>query len=166
MNERITASGLIADRESSVKYAQDNLKVMKRSSAILKKSIDLVYQSMATVEDRVTISIWNGVNPWEEGTRAVSLYVDVHADITSMKEGLVPDLLATLLRFEYDAKPTQDDAARAKRHFYFERSASDHYCAISLEFHARIKEEDTGTCHRIQTGTKLVEMPQYQLVCE
>lgn len=166
MNERITALGLIADREIHVKYAQDNLKAMKRSRAILNKSIDLVYQSLATVEERVTISIWSDTNSWAEGTAAVTLYVDVYADITSMKEGLVPDLLATLLRFEYDAKSTSDDAERSKRQFNFKREATDHHCAINLSFYARIKEEDTGTCHRIQTGTKLVEVPQYQLVCD
>jgi len=165
MAERITAASLIAQREEALKWQMDKVKAAKRNRTRTVKTLDLLYQSLATVEDRITIAVWDDVNEYKDDD-SVTLYVTVRAEITSMKSGLVPDLMATLLRFDYETVSTADDASAAKRSFRFNRPSSDNFGGIDLTFVATIKEEDTGTCHRVQVGTKTVEIPTYQLICE
>lgn len=167
MTERITATKLLESRIDDLEYYKKRVKIAKANKARTAKTIDFIYRSLAVVEDRVSISIWDDINAWtDDPEHAVTLYVNVSAHVISMKTGLVPDLMATLLNFNYDARNTQDRAADSQRIFEFVREANEHFCRIHLTFTAIIKEDSEGTCHRVQVGTKTVEVPEYKLVCE
>lgn len=167
MTERMTATMLLESRVNNLEYLKKKVKMARTCKARTAKTIDFIYRSLAAVEDRVSISIWDDIYAWsDDPMNAVTLYVNVNANVISMKAGLVPDLMATLLNFEYDARTTQDRAEASQRIFEFVREANEHFCRVYLIFTAVIKEDSEGTCHRVQVGTKTVEVPEYKLVCE
>lgn len=166
MANRTTAASLIESREYDVARIKERIKMVRSHRARTQKTIDLIYTAIGSCEEDTMVSVWDDVSPWEKPEKQVKLYVTLRVQAESMKEGIVPKLLASLLKYEFQTVSTLDAAADARREFRFERLDSPIFCDVQLTLLVTLLESETATCHRVQTGTKTVEVPLYELVCE
>ena len=89
-------------------------------------------------------------------------------EVTSMKEGIAPAFMRSLLEAGFDVEATKDttSSSTARRTFDFKRPGSDRMIAVELTFNASLVDSPDATCRKVQTGTEIKEVPTYQLVCE
>lgn len=84
--------------------------------------------------------------------------------VDSLKEGAVPAMIEAAMAMGFEAIGTHDYALEwcASRVFRFELTINK--VRVSLRLEANIKD-GSESCRKVQVGTKLEEVAQYELVC-
>jgi hypothetical protein len=98
------------------------------------------------------------------GTVDNTLNIRMEHTVDSLKEGAVPAMIEAAMSMGFEAIGTHDYALEwcASRVFRFEMNINN--VRISLRLEANIKD-GSEACRKVQVGTKLEEVPQYELVC-
>ena len=109
---------------------------------------------------RATPSVW--IN-WD-GTADNKLDVRFEGNVDSLKSGPVPAICEAILAFGLEATSTSDYAANwcASRTFKFEGKCGN--VRMDVRFEANIND-GSDQCRKVQVGTKLEEVAQYEIVC-
>lgn len=172
MKTEFTSKSAVDDAVSYVDFAKRRLATVRKNSKLLKDTIDLLNRRCALVDpEAATMYVWTDVNPMTTGpygnSGSVIVCMNVSAHTDSMIEGVVPQILKAMLDIECDPETTTDvvDTTKAQRVYLFKRPASDHFLEVRIKIEVNINETDTGTCRKIQTGTKIVEIAEYALEC-
>lgn len=157
-----------------IKGSAETAAYFARQAAVLRKhqkSLTITTKFVDAVLGRhpeLTANAWADINQW--GDTPVALRLSVAHSVTSMKEGIAPDFMRSLLEAGFDIDKTSDtaNAVCSHRTFEFTRSARPdiQMLPIALCFTARLIDAPDATCRKVQTGTRVVELPTYQLVCD
>ena len=166
-----TTKAVVADYVSTLEYAKKRLAVLRKHQAVLTKTLEFVERIFAKFEDSDTLnlSIWPEVNCYNWGHECpIKLRMTVTAKVSSMKIGLVPQVLKAMLDAEFDTLPTKDCANEysATREFRFERGVSAHFLPMELTMNAVIQDAPDATCRKVQTGVEVLEVPKFEIQCE
>ncbi len=165
MKTATTHTSIVKDYADYVDCSKRMLAQVKKNAAALKATIDLLNRRCALVDDnKASMNVWTNNDIWA-GTIIVKAAISVATD--SMIEGVVPQILKAMLDIECDSTTSKDIATEsgASRIYRFHREASEHFLAINVVVTVTIQETDTGTCRKIQTGTKMVEVAEYAIEC-
>lgn len=172
MKTEFTSQSAVDDAIWYVDFAKRRLATVRKNSKLLRDTIDLLNRRCALVDsEAATMYVWTDVNPMTTGPYgnpgSVTVCMNINAHTDSMIEGVVPQILKAMLDIECDPETTTDlaDATKAQRIYQFKRPASDHFLAVQIKVEVNIRETDTGTCRKVQTGTKIVEVAEYALEC-
>lgn len=166
MAHTVNSAALIADRASSIEYWKRELVCLRKHQKVLTKATKHVNTVFARHPDLSCYS-WTSVSYWkDEGT--VTLLMSVTQEVTSMKEGIAPAFMRSLLEAGFDIEATKDIATdeAAQRAFEFKRPGSETMVPMTLTFNAKLVNAPDATCRKVQTGVEVREVPTYQLVCE
>jgi hypothetical protein len=109
---------------------------------------------------RATPSTWTG---WSGKTRN-ELAVTIEDTATSLKDGAVPALLEAISTFGFEAIGSHDYALEwcASRVYRF--TATIGSVDVTVRVEANIAD-GSESCKKVQTGVKLEEVAQYEIVC-
>jgi hypothetical protein len=109
---------------------------------------------------RATPSVWI---TWD-GKADNKLDVRFEGNVDSLKDGPVPAICEAILGFGLEATSTSDYAANwcASRTFKFEGTFGG--VRMDVRFEANIND-GSEQCRKVQTGVKLEEVAQYEIVC-
>lgn len=166
MKNTINTKDLIASRVQSIEYYKRELTTLRANQKALTKTTKFLNAVLARYAD-VNPYAWTNVCLW---SKAVTLQVSIIHDVTSMKEGVAPAVIRSLLEAGFDIEKSTDRATdiSADRTFEFKRPANavTGTIEVHISFTAKLVDAPEATCRKVQTGTKVVEVPTYQLVCE
>ena len=165
MNILNTAT-LINDRVSTIEYYKRELACLRKNQKALTKTTKHVNSVLAR-HPEISIAAWTNVSIYSD-TDPVTLIVSICHKVTSMKEGIAPAFMRSLLEAGFDIGGSQDAATAfsASRTFEFARVGGTAMVPVKLTFVAQLENAPDATCRKVQTGTKVVEVPTYELVCE
>lgn len=166
MKTSTTTAQILEDAAEYVTYAKKRTAVIRKNSKAATATLDMLNRRCALVDEtRATMNTWPEVDIYG-GTMAMQ--VQINATTDSMVEGIVPQILKAMLDIECEPTASKDevDALKTSRIYRFTRAASEHFLAISIKVEITIKESDTGTCRKVQTGTKMVEIAEYKIECD
>lgn len=166
MTATINSAALIADRASSIEYWKRELVCLRKNQKALTKATKHVNTVFARHPDLTAYS-WTSVSYWlDEG--AVTLCMSVTHEVSSMKEGIAPAFMRSLLEAGFDVESTKDTATADSGHrtFEFKRPGTEAMVPMTLTFNAKLVNAPDATCRKVQTGVEVREVPTYQLVCE
>jgi prefoldin subunit 5 len=165
MNTLNTAD-LINTRVQSIEYCKRELAIVRKSQKSLTKTTKFLNAVLARYPD-VSPYAWTNICFWSQ---SVILQISIVHDVTSMKEGIAPALMRSLLEAGFDVEKSTDRATEsmADRVFEFKRPANDvtGTVQVNITFTAKLIDAPDATCRKVQTGTEIREVPTYQLVCE
>jgi len=165
MKTTLTAKIAICDAKSYVDYSKKRLALARKNAKKTTATVDLINRRLDGIGDEdSSIAIWPELNVWNN---EVKLAVSISVTTDSMLEGVVPQILKAMLDMECEATASKDTVTdiEALRHFDFSRPESEHFLAMTIGVDVNIRETDTGTCKKVQIGTKMVEVAGYKLEC-
>ena len=166
MVHTVNSAALIADRASSIEYWKRELVCLRKHQKALTKATKHVNTVFARHPDLTAYS-WTSVSYWlDEG--AVTLCMSVTHEVSSMKEGIAPAFMRSLLEAGFDVESTKDTATAdsGQRTFEFVRPANESMVKMTLAFNAKLVDAPDATCRNVQIGTEVKEVAIYKLVCE
>ena len=166
MKTTTTTAGIVQSGVDYIEYAKKRMAALRKNAKAITATLDLLNRRCALVdESRATMYAWPEVDAY---AGIVKLQVQISATTDSMIEGIVPQILKAMLDIECDPTTSRDEvnAINTSRIYRFTRAASDHFLAISVTVTITIQESDTGTCRKVQTGTKMVEIAEYKIECD
>lgn len=165
MNTLNTAT-LINDRVGTIEYYKRELACLRKNQKALTRTTKHVNAVLAR-HPEIVATAWTSIMCWSD-TDPVTLIVSICHKVTSMKEGIAPAFMRSLLEAGFDIGGSQDAATAlsASRTFEFKRPSNETMVPIKLTFVAQLENAPDATCRKVQTGTKVVEVPTYELVCE
>lgn len=171
MKMNTTTKTIVADFASTIEYSKRRAAAVRKHQAKLTKTIEFLNGILAKFPEDGPIhpNLWVDVNAYGwSGEPPVTVVFNPTVDVTSMKTGILVELLAALTSREFEVTDSKDHASEysAQRSFHFKRAQSDAYLPIRCEVTAVLKDAPDATCHKVQTGTKVVEVPEYKLICE
>jgi len=165
MNTLNTAT-LINDRVGTIEYYKRELACLRKNQKALTRTTKHVNAVLAR-HPEIVATAWTSISCWSD-TDPVTLIVSICHKVTSMKEGIAPAFMRSVLEAGFDIGGSQDAATAlsASRTFEFRRPSNETMVPIKLTFVAQLENAPDATCRKVQTGTKVVEVPTYELVCE
>ena len=165
MNTLNTAT-LINDRVGTIEYYKRELACLRKNQKALTRTTKHVNSVLAR-HPEIVVAAWTNVSIYSD-TDPVTLIVSVCHKVTSMKEGIAPAFMRSLLEAGFDIGGSQDSASEfsASRTFEFKRPSNETMVPIRFTFVAQLENAPDATCRKVQTGTKVMEVPTYELVCE
>ena len=165
MNTLNTAT-LIDDRVGTIEYYKRELACLRKNQKALTKTTKHVNSVLAR-HPEIVVAAWTNVSIYSD-TDPVTLIVSICHKVTSMKEGIAPAFMRSLLEAGFDIGGSQDAATAfsASRTFEFKRPSNETMVPVKLTFVAQLENAPDATCRKVQTGTKVMEVPTYELVCE
>jgi len=165
MNTLNTAT-LINDRVGTIEYYKRELACLRKNQKALTRTTKHVNAVLAR-HPEIVATAWTSISCWSD-TDPVTLIVSICHKVTSMKEGIAPAFMRSVLEAGFDIGGSQDAATAlsASRTFEFRRPSNETMVPIKLTFVAQLVNAPDATCRKVQTGTKVVEVPTYELVCE
>lgn len=165
MNTLNTAT-LINDRVGTIEYYKRELACLRKNQKALTRTTKHVNAVLAR-HPEIVATAWTNISCWSD-TDPVTLIVSICHKVTSMKEGIAPAFMRSVLEAGFDIGGSQDAATAlsASRTFEFKRPSNETMVPVKLTFVAQLENAPDATCRKVQTGTKVVEVPTYELVCE
>jgi hypothetical protein len=166
MKTTTTTATILRDAADYMDYAKKRTAAIRKNSKAATATLDMLNRRCALVdEDRATMYAWPEIDAYF-GT--MKMQVMINATTDSMIEGIVPQILKAMLDIECEPVSSRDEvnAIKTSRIYRFTRAPSDHFLAISVTVEITIQESDAGTCRKIQTGTKMVEVAEYKIECD
>ena len=166
MKTSTTIATILKESADYVDYAKKRTAAIRKNSKAAIATLDMLNRRCALVDEtRATMNAWPEIGAYS-GT--MKMQVQITATTDSMIEGIVPQILKAMLDIECEPTTSKDEvnATKTSRTYRFTRAPSDHFLAISVTVEIIIKESDTGTCRKVQTGTKMVEIAEYKIECD
>ena len=165
MKTSFSSASAVHDAQDYIDYSKKRMAAVRKNRKAIDATADLLNRRLAGVaDDCASLFTWPDIDAYA-GTVKIDVAITVTTD--SMLEGVVPQILKAMLDMECEAIASKDTVSsiEARRHYQFKREASEHFLAISIGVDVNIRETDTGTCKKIQTGTKMIEVAEYKLEC-
>lgn len=144
-----------------VKTARFNQKAL----GVAVKFADRILARFNESSQPIEASTWTNVQTWDN---TVSLRIGLITRTDSLTVGLVPQILRVLMEAGFEINGAQADCVNetiAQRTFTMVRKADTDKVEIWVKLDATIIESEQATCRKVQTGTKVVEVPVYKLEC-
>lgn len=161
-----TVAGYLDLSKSRIRDAQERHRILYNGRANLKQAIDRMNRALSRFDTRLDIFTWTDVNEYGIDYK-IELEVNIAVKVTSMKTGILPDLLKFLLEAGYEAQKTEDYANEHGAQRSFTYHSIQNNVKTSIRITGRIIEnDDTATCRKIQTGTEVKEVPTYKIECD
>lgn len=166
MTTALTTEKIFKDRSDAMEYWKKETAILRKHQKAFTRAIKHVNTVFAR-HTEINAYSWTSVQPWMKDA-PVTLHMSVTHEVTSMKEGIAPAFMRSLLEAGFDVETTTDttNALDARRTFVFVRPSSESMVHMKLVFNAQLVDAPDATCRKVQIGTKMVEVPSYQLVCE
>ena len=163
---QITSASLIKSRVESMDYWKSELTLVRTNQKALTAATKFLNAIIAR-HPEIAPYAWTRVNTWNTA-EPVTLCLSTIHEVTSMKVGIIPAFMRSLLEAGFDAVKTSDQTSKgaANRTFEFKRPAKPGILPIEFSFTAKLVDAPDATCRKVQTGTEIKEVPTYQLVCE
>jgi hypothetical protein len=99
-----------------------------------------------------------------DGTFRNELNVSIEDTVTSLKDGSLPALLEAIGTYGFEAESTFDYALEYVASRVFRHTAKIGSVDVTLRVEANIAD-GSESCRKVQTGTKLEEVPVYEIQC-
>ena len=107
---------------------------------------------------------------WPTSTVYVGYGVEFDASfevpVTSLKEGPLTAILEAALAAGFEPEETYDSTNSYEGARIYPMRAVVGDLRVNLRIRAVVQDAEGATCRKVQIGTKLEEVAQYQLVCE
>jgi hypothetical protein len=156
----------IAERKAELRDARARIKRIENNAGLLKLGFAMVEEvaKRAKLHDAFA---WPNAYVWAYDAGGAELSASFEVPCTSLKDGPLPDILSKALVLGFEATGSDDAVGElyAERKYRFTKRLSDDV-VVKLTIRAAIRDADGATCRKVQVGTKLEEVAQYQLVCE
>ena len=150
----------IAEKRKDLAELQSQAQAFAPAYAVVNAIIENAQQIGFAKHFRATPSTWTG---WSGNTRN-ELAVTIEDTATSLKDGAVPALLEAIGTFGFEAIGSHDYALEwcASRVYRF--TATIGSVDVTVRVEANIAD-GSESCKKVQTGVKLEEVAQYEIVC-
>jgi hypothetical protein len=150
----------MADMRASQKRIRDN-----------KDKFDIAYHVINAIAHRAQLDgkVWLSADPtvwytWN-GDANLSICCQIEmSDITSLKEGRVPDTLAVAQGFGFEFDNTDDYIGTNYAQRYFRATGEFGGVRVRLTIIADIAN-DSQQCKKVKTGTEIKEVDKFEIVC-
>jgi hypothetical protein len=160
-----TSVDTIKEAQDYVDYSKKRMATVRKNAKKLDATLDLLNRRCALVDEfRATLYTWTTTNIYDQ---TIGIEAQITATTDSMIEGIVPQILKAMLDMECEPTGSEDQttSVSAQRTYQFKRAASEHFLSVNVNVIVRIEESDTGTCRKVQIGTKMVEIGEYKIEC-
>lgn len=166
MTTVINVEKILDERVQAIEYWKKELACLRKHQKALTRTTKHVNTVFAR-HPEINAYSWTSVQPWQDDF-PVKLVVSVTHEVISMKEGIAPAFMRSLLEAGFDIEATKDNISdsSARRTFEFKRLGNESKIPVDLTFNAQLVDSPDATCRKVQTGTEIKEVPTYQLVCE
>jgi hypothetical protein len=163
-----TSKQLVQEYADIVGYYQRVVKTARFNQKALGTAVKFMDRVLARFNESsqpVEANTWSDVKTWDN---TMSLRISLTTRTDSLTVGLVPQILRVLMEAGFDVDGAQADHVNdtiAQRTFTMVRKADADKVEIWVKLDATIIESEQATCRKVQTGTKVVEVPVYKLEC-
>lgn len=158
-------SNHLAERKAESRELRARIKRIEDNAGLLKLGFAMVEEvaKRAKLHDAFA---WPNAHVWAWHEGYAELSAGFEVPCTSLKDGPLPDILSKALVLGFEATGSDDALGEtyAERKYRFTKNLGG--VVVNLTIRAAIREADGATCRKVQVGTKLEEVAQYQLVCE
>ena len=160
------------------KYLSDKAKDMADIRAIQKRirehkdKFNMAYHVINAIAHRAQLDgkVWMSADPsvwitWNgDANLSISCQIEM-SEVTSLKEGRVPDTLAVAQGFGFEFDNTDDYTGINYAQRYFRATGEFGGVRVRLTIVADIAN-DSQQCKKVKTGTEIKEVGKFEIVCE
>ena len=158
-------SSHVRDQRAQLRDARDRITRIEANAGLLKAGFSLV-EEVAKRAKLLDAFAWPNAHVWAYDAGDAELSASFEVPCTSLKDGPLPDILSKAMLVGFEPTSTDDAVGElyAERKYRFTKRLGG--VVVNLTIRAAIQDADGATCRKVQVGTKLEEVAQYQLVCE
>jgi len=155
-------TNIIATRRKNLAAARAEINTLVDKSAEYRAAIHVV-NMVADYANEIGFTNWSGISAYN-GYDTCELNVSLEGTVASLKQGAIVDMIDRAMACGFEAVGTKDylSAWASQRTFKFTQTIAG--ILIELKITANISGA-SETCRKVQVGTKLEEVAQYEIVC-
>jgi hypothetical protein len=155
-------TNILAKRREDLACARDSMKRLQDNAPAFRAAIH-VANMVANHADEIGFTRRSYVNPYI-GSSVQELSVTLEGYVDSLKKGAVVDMIEQAMACGFEDVGSRDYLSEhaSQRSFRFVQVVAG--VKIDLKIVANIQAASEA-CRKVQTGVKLEEVPQYELVC-
>jgi hypothetical protein len=150
----------LAEKRKDLAELQDQAQAFAPAYAVVNAIIENAQAIGFAKHFRATPSTWLG---WS-GNYRNELSVTIEDTATSLKDGAVPALLEAIGTFGFEAIGSHDYALEFCASRVYRFTATIGTVDVTVRVEANIAD-GSESCKKVQTGTKLEEVPVYEIQC-
>lgn len=152
---------IIADRRADLAAARASVNRLQDNAPAFRAALH-VANMVANHAAKLEFTRWSNVNTFCYSDTC-ELHVNLEGYVDSLKQGTIVDIIEHAMACGFDAVGSKDylSSWASQRSFKFTQTIAG--VLIELCITANIK--DSETCRKVQVGTKLEEVAQYEIVC-
>ena len=153
---------IIAERRADLAAARASVSRLQDNAPAFRAALH-VANMVANRAASLDFTRWANVNTLCYSDTA-ELCVNIEGYVDTLKQGVIVDLIDHAMACGFEAVGSKDylNSWATQRSFKFTQTVAG--VLIELCITANIKG-DSETCRKVQTGTKLEEVAQYEIVC-
>lgn len=155
-------TNMVAKRRGELADARDRMKRLQDNAPAFRAAIH-VANMVADYAQSIDFTEWAYIDPYV-GHSTQELTVSLEGTVDSLKEGAVVDMIERAMACGFEDVGSKDYLSEyaSQRSFRFSQVVAG--VKIDLKIVANIKAASSA-CRKVQVGTKLEAVPQYELVC-
>ena len=153
---------IIAERRADLASARASVNRLQDNAPAFRAALHVV-NMVANYASDLEFTRWANVNTYSTSDGQHELNVNLEGYVDSLKQGAIIALIERAMDCGFEAVGSKDYLSNwaSQRSFKFTQSIAG--VLIELCITANIK--DSETCRKVQVGTKLEEVAQYEIVC-
>jgi len=153
---------LVATRREQLADAKRDVARLQKLAPVMRAAIH-VANMVADYASEIEFTRWSNIAAFTYNDPEIDIALEGYVD--SLKTGKIVDLIERAMACGFEAISTKDYASdwSSQRVFRFSQNVAG--VTVNLKFVANISEAATS-CRKVQVGTKLEEVAQYEIVCD
>ena len=159
-----SVSKIIASKRARVSELQDDIKALKEKKSLLDLGASMC-EHVAQVAQLHDAFKWPFSNTYV-GPYSVEFDASFEVPVTSLKDGPLVAILEAAMAAGFTTEDTYDSTNAYEGARVYPMKATIGDLRVTLRIRAVVQDAEGATCRKVQTGLKLEEVPQYQLICE
>lgn len=158
-----SVSKIIAEKRDRVASLREDIKRAEQHRGLLQLGAKMC-EHVATVAKRHDAFQWPCHNIYVG--YGVEFDASFEVPVSSLKDGPLVDILEAALAAGFAPEETYDSTSAYEGARIYPMKAVIGDLRVTLRIRAVVQDADGATCRKVQVGTKIEEVPTYQLVCE
>jgi len=151
---------VIAEKRENLASARAELAMLQDKAHLVRAALHFV-NKVADHANAIGFTKWQNLNVWTGSAPEVSVTIEGY--VSSLKQGAVVEILDNAMACGFEAIGSEDylNSWASQRNFKFQQNVA----GVDVTIRVVANINDSEVCRKVQTGTKLVETPVYEIVC-
>ena len=151
---------VIAEKRENLASARAELAELQDKAHLVRAALHFV-NKVADHANAIGFTKWQNLNVWTGSAPEISVTIEGY--VSSLKQGAVVEILDNAMACGFEAIGSEDylNSWASQRNFKFQQNVA----GVDVTIRVVANINDSEVCRKVQTGTKLVETPVYEIVC-